>query len=538
MKRNKNIILASLLALAFSGCTDLDVKVESQYTEYPNNEIAVEAKMADLYYHLRGVYGRRFMEAHAVSSDEYAGVSFDGGYIDNYIYSNQSFHNADNDDECIDWYDDVEAGITKANKIIIELGGEENPATASARAMRALFHFHLMDGWGDIPILDYIPEDGAEVKRQPRAKVAEFIAEELEEVYPLLTEEVSANTYGKPTRWMAQALLAKLYINWAVYTATSVDLYDAATAQNDKLAACIAHCDDIINSRKFNLGSMEYRFKFSYNNGPHVEDFIYAMPYDAITQQGLQYQRPRTYKNTKGMNPPYYGGSAFTQSCGGNMVLTPEFSGLFSLEGDQRNLCVLGANGPVYVYDPETLLPTSTPFISKAGVQLVFTKEIKLVEGKDDKELDVGNDEEAYRQGYHSIKFFTRGEDYNNGRNQSNDLPIFRFADILLMKAEAIVRGGGTGDAKSLFNQIRSYAKAPLLNSTPTLKDIYDERGREFLDENWRRNDMIRFGHFEDEYFPQYKSSPNACFDKRHRIWPLHKDVMKVYPTWDQNPGY
>ena len=220
MKRNKNILLAVLLALAATSCTDLYVNVESQYTEYPNNEIAVEAKMADLYYHLRGVYGRRYMEAHAISSDEYTGLSFDGGYIDEYIYSNQSFHNVDNDDECIDWYPTVESGITKANKIILELGGEEQPSTAPARAMRALFHFHLMDGWGDVPILNYIPEDGEEVKRMPRAKVAEFIATELEEVYPLLTEEVSANTYGKPTRWRAQALLAKLYINWAVYTAT------------------------------------------------------------------------------------------------------------------------------------------------------------------------------------------------------------------------------------------------------------------------------------------------------------------------------
>ena len=82
MKRNKNILLAGLLALAATSCTDLDVKVESQYTEYPNNEIAVEAKMADLYYHMRGTYGRRYMEAHALSSDEYTALAFDGGYYD------------------------------------------------------------------------------------------------------------------------------------------------------------------------------------------------------------------------------------------------------------------------------------------------------------------------------------------------------------------------------------------------------------------------------------------------------------------------
>lgn len=94
-------------------------------------------------------------------------------------------------------------------------------------------------------------------------------------------------------------------------------------------------------------------------------------------------------------------------------------------------------------------------------------------------------------------------DDYKNGRNQSNDLPIFRYADILLTKAEAIVRGGTATNgetAMSLFNQIREYAQAPLLATTPSLQDLLDERGREFFDENWRRNDMIRFGTFENEY--------------------------------------
>ena len=49
-----------------------------------------------------------------------------------------------------------------------------------------------------------------------------------------------------------------------------------------------------------------------------------------------------------------------------------------------------------------------------------------------------------------------------------------------MMKAEALTRQG-TGGAKELFNQIRTYAGAPTLTSEPTLKEIYDERGREFL---------------------------------------------------------
>ena len=92
--------------------------------------------------------------------------------------------------------------------------------------------------------------------------------------------------------------------------------------------------------------------------------------------------------------------------------------------------------------------------------------------------------------------------------------------------------------AKDLFNQIRKYAGAPEIAGEPTLQEIYDERGREFFDENWRRNDMIRFGHFEDEFFPHYKNFPDANFDKRHRIFPVEQEMLDLNPGWVQNPGY
>ena len=155
------------------------------------------------------------------------------------------------------------------------------------------------------------------------------------------------------------------------------------------------------------------------------------------------------------------------------------------------------------------------------------------------KNLDVGDDLEGWRQGYRSVKFFVIDDDYKNDRNQSNDLPIFRYADILLTKAEALVRKGTAGaTAQALFNQIRAYVHAPLLTHVPTLQDIYEERGREFMNENWRRNDMIRFGHFEDEFFPHYRSNPNANFEKTRRIFPLYYKILNLNPSWKQNPGY
>ena len=539
MKLNRLFISAGLLAMTLTGCTDLDMSPNSQYTEDPSQNsgvdpmIVVEAKMADVYYHLAGTLGRRYMEAQCLASDEFTSLAFAGGYYDSGTYAHQALHCSSPNDASIGWYDDVTAGITKANTILEELGsGASAQMKAPARAIRAYYTWILMDNYGDTPILDKVQAEGSVVPRSSRKEVAEWIESELNDIIPVLTDDVTENSYGKPTKWMAEALLAKLYINWPVYTAESVDQYDAATAVNPKLDACIAACDEIINSGKFNLGSVDYLHKFSYDNGWKVEDFIYAIPYDAINRQGMQYARPRTFKDMKNLLPNVYGSTdKFTQSFGGNMVVTPEFAKLFSLDGDIRNLCIL--RGDVYVRDPKTLRPTTEPFMYK-GNQVHFTEDITLA--KKDNTIEVGNDANAYQQGCHSIKWFTTPADYNNGRNQSNDLPIFRYADILLMKAEALTRQGSSG-AKALFNQIRSYVGAPTIANEPTLQEIYDERGREFFDENWRRNDMIRFGHYEDEFFPHYKDFPDANFDKRHRIFPVPQNTINLN-GWEQNPGY
>ena len=545
MKLNRLFLSAGLVAMTLTSCTDLDMSPNSQYTEDPSQNsgvdpmIVVEAKMADVYYHLAGTLGRRYMEAQCLASDEFTALAFAGGYYDSGTYAHQALHCSSPNDASIGWYDDVTAGITKANTILEELGsGASAQMKAPARAIRAYYTWILMDNYGDTPILDKVQSEGSVVPRSPRKEVAEWIESELNDIIPALTEDVTENTYGKPTKWMAEALLAKLYINWPVYTAESVDQYDAATAANPKLDACIAACDEIINSGKFNLGSVDYLHKFSYDNGWKVEDFIYAIPYNAVEDisggnpYGMQYARPRTFKDMKNMLPNIYGSSdKFTQSFGGNMVVTPEFAKLFSLDGDIRNLSIL--RGDVYVRDPKTLRPTTEPFMYN-GKQVHFTEDITLA--KVDNTMDVGNDANAYQQGCHSIKWFATSNDYNNKRNQSNDLPIFRYADILLMKAEALTRQGSSG-AKALFNQIRTYAGAPTIANEPTLQEIYDERGREFFDENWRRNDMIRFGHYEDEFFPHYKDFPDANFDKRHRIFPVPQNTINLN-GWEQNPGY
>lgn len=535
-KTIKTLFAASLAVLA-TGCTDLESPVESQYTEYPSSDIAQEAKLSDVYFHLRGTLGRRYMEAQCLSSDEMVGYSFGSdSYWDSGTYQHASLHNYSPDDATIDWYGDVTAGITKANSAITAMGASSTGA-AAARAMRAYYHWILIDCYGDAPILDKVYDEGEILDRQPRAKVAEFIASELEEIIPQLTTDVNTNTYGKPTRWMAEALLAKLYLNWGVYTAVTPDAYDAATYNNPKLQRVVELCEDIRNSGKFDLvggtegASNAYRAKFYPNNGAHIKDFIYAMPYDAITQPGMQYGRPRTWK--KAQDYSYYG-TKLSKSVGGNFAMTPQASDRFCLPGDLRNEMIL--TDKVYEFDPVTYAITSKVYTYK-DAPVSLTKTIKIT---DEEYLSVSNDVEGYSQGYRSVKWFIIDEDFKNDRNQSNDLPIFRLADIILMESEAIVRGAAPAghSAQELFNMIRSYNNAPLLSAVPTLDDLLEERGRELFDENWRRNDMIRFGTFESEYGCHTHDMKYANFDPLHRVFPIPTSVLNMNETWKQNPGY
>ena len=554
MKLNKLILATGLFAVAFTSCTDLDVPVESQYTAYPGTEEALEAQMSGIFFQLRGMFGRRYMEAMALSSDEYTSVSYGGNWYDNGAYAHPSLHNFGYEDATIDWMGELTSGIVKANEII-DSDADEAKYIAPARAMRAYFTFIMMDCWGDVPINDSKLSSEIDLeKRQPRADVARWLESELKDIIPLLSTETTGDNYGKPNKYMAQALLAKLYINWPVYTASSVESYDAASATNEKLTDCISICDEIIKSGKFALGPDAYRFKFASDNTERaqagtVKDFIYVMPYHTTEQTGMQYGRSHSYKDVKNLNPSYYG-EQLTNSGGGYVTMTPEFVKLFNLKGDERNKLIVGLSenlddyryatgsdeNTAFVLDPETLLPTSQVVLDKEGNPLKLTRNITLVE--QDFTINVGDNLTGWRQGLRTTKWHVTRNDYANGRNQSNDIPLLRYADVLLTKAEALTRQGSSSEAKDLVNQVRAYAKAEQLDHNPSLNEIYEERGREFFDENWRRNDMIRFGHFEDEYFPHYKSFPTANFDKTRRVFPISKGMLDLNPKWEQNAGY
>ncbi|RKF31822.1 glycan metabolism protein RagB [Sphingobacterium siyangense] len=549
MKPTLLIRLLTLSALSFSlgSCTDLDVDIKSQLTEFPDSERAAEAILADVYAAYRGAMGRDHWMAQTLSADEAVSVSMGTDWFDGGRYREFHLHNWNADNGLLpSIWNDASTGITLANNAIALFGEDKEKLTAPARAIRAYYYFILMDNFGGAPLITG-PVDAVPA-RSSRAEICRFIEAELLAVKDLLPTTVSVATYGKATKYMAEALLAKLYLNWAVYTATEVANYNPS-AQNEKLNDVVAMCDQIISSGQFNLTSHKFMAKFRPDNGYQVKDFIFAIPYDREKQQGMTYSRFWIHRSAQNQF------ATLPQSVGGTFRVLPSYLEKFNLAGDERNASYIG--GKQYYWSNYSEDKTR-PFLirtSKRGIdqdynaadadaqfdwQLETTKEITL-RSDGAATLNVGNDQKGRSMGYRSIKFYMDvAVTSANQRNQSNDVPVFRYADILLMKAEAILRGATATNgqtAQSLVNQIRAYVNAPVLTASPSLQDVLDERAREFADESWRRNDLIRYGKFEDNW--GFRSLyPAGMSEKFRRIFPVPTTVLNVNTHWQQNPGY
>ncbi len=103
------------------------------------------------------------------------------------------------------------------------------------------------------------------------------------------------------------------------------------------------------------------------------------------------------------------------------------------------------------------------------------------------------------------------------------------------MKAEAILRGGTATNgstALSLVNSVRSNRTTSAAWTSVTLDDLYKERCREFAWECWHRNDMIRFGKYEDTY--GFKTD-NSTYK---RLFPIPTAALQANTKLVQNPGY
>jgi hypothetical protein len=221
------------------------------------------------------------------------------------------------------------------------------------------------------------------------------------------------------------------------------------------------------------------------------------------------------------------------------MSTTPEYFNRFDLPEDGRKRFWLV--GKQYLPDANRNPDLSKPiFYPNTTIQIELTPDLVLKPGKP---MDLGNTRADQSKGIRSIKYFPDPNAIQATRLNSNDMPVFRLADVIMMKAEAILRGASATTVNAeiqtpliLVNKIRSRAAATLA-TTINLESLLDERAREFSWEAWRRNDLIRFGKFEIEYpLPNDVLTMNK--DITRRLYPIPSNELLLNSGLKQNPGY
>jgi starch-binding outer membrane protein, SusD/RagB family len=523
MKRH--IIAALLGMITISSCTKLDVNVNSQLTSdnFPKTNEQFVAASLPAYTQLRAQYALSYWFMQEISTEEAIIPARGGNWYDNGKYKELHLHTFTPDHEFVatSWSWGYN-GISTCNRILklfapLPENTAKTTTVAELRATRALFYYFMMDLYGNVPIVTTFG-DTTLPATSPRADVFDFIVSELKEVTPFLSAEVGSSTYGRPTKWMAYALMAKMYLNAQYYV------------NRDMNTETVQMCDSIISSGKFALDA-DYLSMFNISNGPQIKDFIFAIPYDNVQAQGQYFGR----YNLHFLLYPKYSMPYVPSNAQSTL---PEFYALFNDASDVRNRMWLA--GPQVDYKGAPVTVQTTKIGVDAGYtgsdpdapvtyQLNFTKDVLV---KNLNSFDVGNDMKGLAQGIRCNKFYP--DSTSTTRNQSNDVPVFRYADVLLMKAEAILRGAAPTagqTALSLANEVRTRSKATAF-STVDLNTLLEERGREFAYEAWRRNDLIRFGKFEGSW--GYKTDTRVS----RRIYPVPTTERAVNPKLSQNTDY
>lgn len=391
---------------------------------------------------------------------------------------------------------------------------------AEVRAVRAMYYYYAMDMFGRIPILQSSTQKTAEIRQSNRSDVFWYVVKELQDVAPLLANEHSnlqGNYYGRVTRPVAWFLLAKLSLNAEVYTdddwtdSSRPDgktiMFDIEGNKKNAWQTCVHYCD-LITAAGYTLEA-DYTKNFAVHNEGSSEN-IFTIPLDKnLYLNEFHYLfRSRHYAHGGAYSGASENGTCatlHTMAVNGFGTETPDarldmnfYTGKVEVDGKYVTL----DDGTPLEYKPLAVEKnlTASPYLETAGARM--------------KKYEV--DRTAYA----------------DGRMPDNDIVLYRYADVLLMKSEAKVRNGESGDKE--MNAVRSRVGMPSLPAT--LDNILNERLLELVWEGWRRQDMIRFG----TYGKQYDIHTPSEADKKGytTVFPIPEKARELNTNLKQNPGY
>ena len=511
MKRN-NIIkgLLYLGIVSFSiGCTNLDEEILDGVSNSTSGGSAVNtaAVLTSAYNGLRDFNGQGGVYAlNEMSTDAMVGPTRGGDWDDNGVW--RQIHTqtwAPDHGEVKNAWNSLLSNVYNCN-LVIDNGGSASEV-AQARFLRAWYMYNVVDLFGQVP---YRPAGSSKLddpKVYTRAEATAFIIAELEAVVNALPARTAGDA-SIANKDAARFLLAKVYLNKGVFTATSPAgpyTFDAAD-----MTKVVQNVDALTNSLATNYWS-----NFAPDNNTSSEIIFSSKNNKGGEGGGMQskWRMCNHYNQTPdGWNgfstvADYY--SSFNAAdkrahyavAGYTYTVDAAGKGVGFLEGQMyKNGTVSAANA----------------LKDRNNNPLNFTANVTLITSGASLET----------AGVRGIKYIP---DADNLGQPDNDLILMRYSDALLMKAEAIARGG-SGSVGTIMADLA--ARSGVTAAAATLDGIYAERGRELWWEGWRRNDAIRFGKF----LAARALKPYAS-DAKYLLYPIPADAL-FNSNLSQNPGY
>lgn len=379
---------------------------------------------------------------------------------------------------------------------------------AEARFLRALAYYHALDMFGNVPFTDETSSVGVDKPaRITRSALFDYVETELKAIDAELPAP-RANEFGRVDKAAAWTLLAKLYLNAPVYKSTVAGGINGP----ERNADVITYCNRIIGS-SYSLAP-SYANLFRADNGEtSKEEIIFPVRFD-------------------GVNTKTFGGMTFIihAAVGGSMSAAD-----YGIDG--------GWGGTRTKKNLVNLFPGGATSADRRAMFYTGGQNLEI------------NDIFTFTDGYTITKYknlTSTGTPGSNPTFPDTDFPLFRLADVYLMYAEAVVRGGAGGNVGTAVNYInalrdRAYGNTSgrITNATLTAPDATDfilaERGRELYWEGQRRTDLIRFGKYTSaSYVWPFKGGVQAGtgVDATRALFPIPTTDISANPNLVQNPGY
>ena len=416
--------------------------------------------------------------------------------------------------------------LESINTFAVNHPGEDvSELRAEARALRAMFLFYAMDLYGRVPLFTNSNPTVQEMKLQDRSVAFKHIVSELQAVeieLPVVRSTQFGDYYGRMTRPVVDFLLAKVLLNAEVYADD-----DWTDAQRPDASTMMWTIDgETMNTWKaverycVFLSGVDYKLADSFKdnfdiNNEESPELIFTIPMDIYNYSNRFTQQFRSLH--------YNHASALGLNGENGPCATIEAMNTFGYDkGVDADIRLYWT----YYYDQV--------YHDKTGEAVRLDDGSPLVYYPLAVKLDLSNDPYEKTAGARMRKYEIDLASMSDGQLRRNDIVLFRYADVLLMQCEAMLRDGRAGaEADALLNQVR--ARVGMEWRTATLDNVLEERMLELAWEGWRRNDLIRYGLFTRSYTDR----PQTDADRMGYtlVFPIPGETLTACGS-SQNPGY